>query len=202
MGTLFAWFFLFCVFFIVTYKAWPLKQVSHTLYMFKSLQALGFGALVALILWMFIFPFVLNLCFERLIQHVYMAKGVTLPSVSFFKTACSGGYILLKTLHWRCFWIVVAAVMIFVCAPVSLLVLQMGIAHTALLDGCDLSLGVKGMGAGQKLMLIRKHRMGIAAGGVIAGLVSCLLMPTILVWLFWIPGIYVGAALWVHEWDE
>lgn len=201
LGTLCAGFLLAFSLLIVTYNAWPIRQSSEALYFFKIFQALGLGATTALALWVLVLPFFLNLCFEKLIKRVYLAKGEILPSVSFFKTACSGSYILVKTLHWRLFWIVLGMLMMFACAPLTFLILQIGIAHTAMLDGCDLSLGLKGMNAKKKLELIRKHRIGIVAGGITGGIVSCFLMPTVLVWLFWMPGMYVGAALWVHEWD-
>ena len=201
MSTLAAWFLLFCLFIFVAYRLWPINTPSDLKYTLKAFQSLGIAAIVALMAWVFLVPFFLNVCFEGLLKKVYLAKGDILQPLSFFKAFSSGAYIFVKTLGWRLFWVVLGALMVIAFGLAAMLVAQLGIAHIALIDGCDLSLSLKGMEGKQKLILIRKHRLGILAGGCIAGIVSFFLMPTILIWLFWIPGIYVGASLWVREWD-
>lgn len=200
IGMCVTWLILFSIVFFVTYKAWPEQQPSQIKYTWKIVQAIGFGVMIGLSTWLVLFPFLLNLAFEHLIKQVYLAKGDTLSPLPFFQTVFSGGYVVVKTLHWRIAWIVLGCVMIVVCAPITLLIFQLGMTHSALLDGCDLSLSVKGMHASARLALLRKHKLGILLGGIIAGVVSTFLMPTVLVWFFWIPGIYVGAALWACEW--
>lgn len=200
LGTLLAWICLVAIMLIVTYKAWPTKGSSETLYLFKIFQAVGAGAMVSLLAWIFVFPIILNLFFEHLIKHVLIAKGDVIPSTGFFQTAWSGVYILLKTWHWRLLWVVLGLIVIWVCAPLALILFQLGIIHAAMIDGCDLTLGLQGVTPQKKWELIKKHRIGLLVAAIIGGIVSCFLMPTVLVWLFWIPGIYVGAALWVRTW--
>lgn len=201
LSTLAAWFLLFCLFIFVAYHLWPMNTQSDLRYTLKVFQSLGVAAIVALMAWVFLIPFFLNICFEGLLKKVYLAEGDVLEPLSFFKTFSSGAYIFIKTLGWRIFWVFFGALMIVAFGPATLLIVQLGVAHIALIDGCDLSLSLKGIEAKQKLVLIRKNRLGILSGGCIAGLVSFFLMPTILIWLFWIPSIYVGAGLWVREWD-
>jgi hypothetical protein len=196
-----AWLLLFFVFIIVAYQLWPHHESAHLKYTLKAFQALGIGAIAALVLWVFFIPFFLNLCFEQLLKKVYLAKGDVLAPLSFFSSISSSAYILFKTFGWRIFWIVLGGLMIIASAPLALIIAQLGIAHIALLDGCDLSLSLKGIESKKKWALIKHYRLGILSGGCVAGLVSVLVMPTILVWLFWIPAIYIGACLWVRQWD-
>lgn len=198
LGTLIAWCMLLAVLLLVTYKVWPLK--GSTLYSLKIFQALGIGSIAALVAWLFVFPVILNFFFEHLIKHVLLAKGDSLPETSFFRAAWSGIYILLKTWHWRVFWIILGIAMLWICAPLAFVILQLGVVYVALIDGCDLTLGLQGVVTSKKWEFIKAHQKGFIAGAFTGGIVSCFLMPTVLVWLFWIPGIYVGAALWVRTW--
>lgn len=200
ISTLAAWFLLFCLFIFTAYHLWPTNTTSDLKYTLKIFQSLGIASIIALMAWVFLIPFFLNICFEGLLKKVYLAKGDILMPLSFLKTLSSGTYIFIKTIGWRLFWVVLGLIMILIFGPATLLVVQLGMAHIALIDGCDLSLSLKGVEGKQKLVLIKKNRLGILFGGCIAGLVSFFLMPTILIWLFWIPSIYIGAALWVREW--
>lgn len=200
LGTLLAWFLLFCVFLMMIYSMWPNADSSNQHYMLEVMKSIGIGTLICVALWVFILPVLLNLSFEHLIKKVYIDKGDIIQPLSFFKTCLSGCYVLVKTLHWRLAWVVLALAMIFVCTPLIFFVFQFAVAHIAVLDGCDLSLNIKGINATTRLTLIKQHKRGILAGGIVGGVVSCVFMPTVLVWLFWIPSLYVGACLWVREW--
>lgn len=196
LGTLFAWVLLFSVFLVIIYSMWPQADASMT----EIMKSIAVGSFSCMALWVFIVPVFLNLSFEHLIKQVYLDQGDSIHPLSFVKTCLSGCYVLVKTLHWRLVWIVLAGMIIFVCAPLIFFVVQLAVAHSAVLDGCDLSLNIKGVNAETRLRLIQQHKRGILAGGVLGGIVSSVFMPTVLVWLFWIPGLYVGACLWVREW--
>lgn len=202
MGMLFAWGILLTIFVLVVYSVWPGKTDSHINYVLNIIQALAISSLVVLMAWLFVLPIFFNMCFEKLLKKIYLIKGDVLESPSFFKMLSSSMYVFVKTLGWRILWVVLAGVTLFLWTPMTLVVVQLGMAYTALLDGCDLSLSLKGVVAKQRLVLIRKYHLEILLGGIIAGIVSFCLLPTFLIWLFWIPSIYIGAYFWTHEWSE
>lgn len=201
MGMLFAGVLLLTIFIMVFYSIWPDKGVSHLAYALNITQALGISALVILLIWLVVLPLFFNMCFEHLLKKVHLMKGGVLETLSFFNTLTSSMYVFVKTLGWRFLWLIFSGVTFFLWTSMTLVVVQLGMAYTAVLDGCDLNLSLKGVVAKQRLLLIRKHHLEILFAGIVAGMVSAFLLPTLLIWLFWIPSIYVGAYFWINEWS-
>jgi hypothetical protein len=201
LGMLVAWFSLFVIFIMVAYSVWPEKAGSHVTYVLNIAQALAVSSLVVLITWLIVLPVFFNMCFEKLLKKVFLIKGDVLASPSFFNMIASSMYVFIKTLGWRLLWVLIGVLTFFIWTPMTLVVVQLGMAYTALLDGCDLSLSLKGVVAKRRLVLIRKYHLEILFGAIVAGIVSAFLLPTFLIWLFWIPSIYIGAYFWTYEWS-
>ena len=75
----------------------------------------------------------------------------------------------------------------------------MAIAHTAMLDGADLSLAMLGHDPGFRLNWIKRHHFNLLISGFVGGILSFILSVTLLGWFFLLPSLYVGAFLLVIE---
>lgn len=200
-ATLICWIFLFLIFLIVTYFAWPSSDLGWTKYSLKILQALGLASMAALFLWAFIIPSFLNWAFEKMIQKIFLSKGENIAKIPWFSGFASGFYVVGKTIFWRILWLMIAFFFAFFSGVLGLLISQIALGHIALLDACDLSLNVRAFSARDRYLLLKKNTLGILSGGLISGIFSAILIPTVIGWLFWLPGVYAGCALWTRFWE-
>ncbi|PCI92451.1 hypothetical protein COB11_07350 [Candidatus Aerophobetes bacterium] len=199
LAMLFSWIVLFAIGVLVAYYAWPKTDVSWLYTSFKIFRALGLAAFAAVFVWIIFFPIFLNICFEKLLKKVYLAKGDTFEPLSSYKALVSGFIIFKKTILLRFFWILLCLVAAFIYGPLGMVASQIAIAHISFIDGLDLSLSLKGLDANARYALIKKYRVSLIVGGFIGGLVGFVFLPTLIVWLFWIPSLYIGACLFARE---
>ena len=187
---------------IVAYYAWPHSGLGWVYRSFKIFQALGLSAFAALFVWLVVFPILLNICFERLIKKIYLAEGETLVLLTTHQALISSFIMFKRTFLLRCIWMIFCLVAPFIYGPLGVIASQIAIAHLAFVDGMDLSLALFGIKAKKRYQIYHKYRFSVFMGGFIGGLFACLFLPTLLVWLFWIPSLYVGAALFAKDRKE
>lgn len=199
LAVLFSWMILFAVGIYVAYIFWPSAPMNFGYASYKIFRALGFASLAALGTWVFIFPLFLNFCFEKLLKKVFLAKGAYLEPLSFHKSLLSSLWVFKKTFFIRIFWLGLSLFTAFTFGPFSILLSQMAIAHLAFIDGMDLSLSLLGKDVDTKIRILSRQKASIFWAGILSGLFSFFLIPTFIVWIFWIPSVYVGASLYIQE---
>lgn len=191
--------FLAAVGTFVAYYSWPKTDVSWMYKSYRIFRALGLGAFSAVLIWILFFPTFLNVCFEKLLKKVFLAKGEEIQPLSTAKALLSGLIIFKKTIFLRFIWLLVCFVTPFVYGPLGMVVSQVAIAHLAFIDGVDLSLTIKGLDAQKRFLVIHHNRFSLFMAGVIGGVIAFFFLPTLIIWLFWIPSLYVGALLFAIE---
>jgi hypothetical protein len=198
-------FILALVAFFIIFYIWPLTPVLSTAsswfhYAWKILFAFGVAFLAILLFWLFLFPICMNFAFQGVIRSVFRNLDAPLNEEGLLSANVSSFYTFYMTIGWRAFWPLITFISLFIFPPISSLFAQLGIGHISTLDGCDLSMSLLGVPGKKRLGILRQHHKEIFLGGMIAGVMSFLLLPTFLLWLFYIPGIFVGAALLVIQW--
>ncbi len=202
LTTLLCWLFLFAAFFLTTYFSWPASHIGWAKYTLKIFQALGIASAVVLALWSFVMPGFLNWAFENMIRKVLLLKGESLPKAQYFKSFASSFYVMGKTILWRAIWLFIAIICAIFFGVIGLIISQVAFGHIAVLDACDLCLNIRGIKGRDRYDLLRTNFVGILSGGLIGGLLGFVLIPTVIGWIFWLPGVYAGCALWTRFWEK
>lgn len=210
IGMISTFFILALIFGFSLYYAWPSTPgagsggaesvASWFYYSWKVIFAFGVASFLGLVFWLFFFPVVLNFAFGGMIKKTYLQMHVQLGQESIVASNLSNFYILYKTLGVRILWPVLTIVFVFAFPPLSMVFAQIGIGHLAMIDGCDLSMSFLGLSGRERMEVIQQHRGQILLAGVIAGIMSFILLPTFILWIFWIPGIFVGASFLSLKW--
>lgn len=180
----------------ITWYLWPVSDHQMTHYIFHIFKALGIASLIALLLWVFLFTFVLNLAFQQMIRKAYYEVEVKLHEEGIWRAAISSIAFFKRTLFWRFFWPLAALILTFLAPPMSYFVSQLAIGHMAVIDGFDLSLSLKGLPGEKRFHLYKSWSLQLFIMGMVAGIGSFFLFPTLILWAFWIPGVYIGAAFY------
>lgn len=199
MGMLIVWVVIASIFLFTSYYSWPQIEGSHLKYSLKILQSLAIASVCSLLGWIVLTPVILTLCFEHLLKKVYLLHGDAIESISLLKSVSSSCSVFIKTIGMRLIWVVIGFVLVFILTPLSPLVLQIAISHFALIDGCDLSLALRGKNISERVSFLKKNKFRLFFSACILGCVGVFLMPTMLIWMFWIPSIYIGMCLWVRQ---
>lgn len=202
--------FIGFVFFLTRPKLWakPLFAVLFSLFVLLSLVigiiwtywpahillAVGLGAFTALLFWVFGFTFILNFAFQKVIREAFQECRLEIQEDSLLKDLHSGWVFFRKTLWWRCFWPIFSLITTIAIPPIGFLIMQIAIGHTVVMDAFDLALSLNGKTGEEKHVLFKNKSLQFLIAGIVAGVGSCFLLPTILLWVFWIPGVYLGAA--------
>ena len=132
---------------------------------------------------------------------VHEEKG-EIKGEGFGKAVLSSVVVIFRTLTWRLFWPLLTLIFLVIFPPLTLILVQIGMGHIALLDGCDLALTVQGASGRERIKLLKSHRGSLLISGCAAGFLSLILTATFIGWLFWLPGIYAGAVLWTMKWKR
>lgn len=202
LTTLLCWILLFIVFFLTMYFSWPASHIGWSEYTLKIFQALGIASVVIVIFWCFVIPGFLNWAFENMVRKIFLTKGESLPRIKYFQSFTSSFYIMGKTLFWRVLWLIAVVICSIFFGVIGLLLSQIALGHIALLDACDLCLSIRGFKGKDRYQLLKANTIGILSGGLLAGVLSFALVPTVIGWIFWLPGVYSGAALWTIFWEK
>lgn len=195
---IFAWFLFFSFFLFVLYSFWPSNQSVSISYTIKMLEAVGIASACSIGFWVFIFSFVSNQVFESLIRKIMIERGSFVHPISWVRSLKEAFLFFYKTLFWRVFW-VLASVICYFLGPVSLLISQVGLCHLAFIDGCEMTLLLMGAPFSQRFAFYIEHHKKVIISSVFFGIISLFFIPSILLWLFWVPSLYIGASFFSME---
>ena len=201
-ATLISFFVLLAAFFGVAYLSWPESTLGWFSYAWGIFKSLGYASLALLALWVSVFPIILNYAFENMIGKILHDKRIPVKGEGSFQAAVSGIQVMFRTLGWRLFWPLLTLIAIFFFGPLSMFIAQIGMGHIAVIDACDLSLTIQGEPASKRVQALKKRVIPILLSGFVAGMLSMILTTTIIGWLFWLPGVYVGCTLWTLQWSQ
>jgi hypothetical protein len=195
---IFAWFLFFSFFLFVLYSLWPSNQNFSVSYTIKMLEAVGIASACSIGFWIFIFSFASNQIFESLIKKIMIERRVFVHPVSCLTSIKDAFVFFYKTLFWRFFWVIASLVCYFL-GPVSLLISQVGLCHLAFIDGCEMTLLLMGVSFSERFLFYKRHHKKVIVSSILFGIISLFFIPSILLWLFWIPGLYIGASFFSME---
>lgn len=184
----------------VFYRSWPSAELSWYLYTWTAVKAFGYATASALAVWVFILPLGLSFGFEGMIRQIFAQKNSPIAEEKLFKSIHSTGYVLIHTLGWRIFWPLMTLIGTLTLGPVGFIIGQIGLGHITAIDGFDLALSLKGYSGGKRLDAMSKYRAKLLQIGFLGGMLSALLGLTVIGWIFWLPGMFSGMALWISFW--
>jgi len=192
---------LLAAFFITAYVSWPHFDSGWIEYTWGMFKSFGYAALTIIILWVSIFPIVLNFAFENMIGKILHDQRVQIKGEGTMQATISSIQVIIRTLGWRLFWPLATLFSLFIFGPLALFLAQVGMGHIAIIDATDLSLAIQGLPGKKRIKEIKSRTLPILTAGFIAGMLSMILTTTIIGWLFWLPGVYAGCALWTLKWS-
>ncbi|MBF5059222.1 hypothetical protein [Candidatus Neptunochlamydia vexilliferae] len=201
-AALFSFIILIVVFVLTTYFSWPEGTTNWLSYTWGVFKSFGYASLTIIILWVSVFPIILNFAFENMIGKILHDKQVPIKGEGTFQAAVSTVQVLFRTLGWRLFWPLVTLIALFFFGPLAIFLAQVGMGHIAFIDAADLSLMIQGQPARERIGGLKARTMPLLTAGFIAGILSMVLTTTIIGWLFWLPSVYAGAALWTQSWSS
>jgi len=200
-AALLSFFVLVAAFFLTAYLSWPSDTLGFFSYTWGIFKSLGYASLVIIALWVSVFPIILNFAFENMVGKILHDKRIPIQGEGMMQAAASSIQVMFRTLGWRIFWPLATFISLFFFGPLAMVLAQIGMGHIAIIDACDLSLTIQGTPAKQRIAALKSRLLPILTAGFIAGMLSMLLTPTIIGWLFWLPGVYAGCTLWTLTWS-
>lgn len=193
----FSWILLFILFVVIAYVSWPMPAVDTPWYKYAwdIFHSFALASIIVLMVWTFLLPIILNIALEKMICLVYRELGTSFFIQTWRASIFSSLVVLCKTSLWRIFWPLLTLASLFYFSPLSIVLAQIGIGHIAVLDASDLSLSLLGYSSKDRISLIRRFKISLLIAGISAGTLSLILLTTIMGWIFWLPGVYIGLAL-------
>ena len=154
--------------------------------------------LTLLIIWVFVLPLALSMAFESLVRKTCTDHGYETASEQMIAGIRSGIRVLFRTLGWRLLWPAAAFVCSFIpiLAPFGVLLSAIGLGHITCIDACDLALSIQGKDGTSRTDFLREHKQTLLQSGMVAGLLHIGLGFTFILWPFFLPAIFCGAAIW------
>jgi hypothetical protein len=199
--SVFTWIILFTVFVTVVYQIFPnMTGGFHwRAQIFDIFHAFAVGGTVVFCIWAFVFPCLLQLIMEKSIIQVHQDRKQRYFISSRQKLVLSAGKMVLLTSHWRALWLIACVITLFFSPITCFIISQVGIGHTAILDASNLTLGVCRINFSDRVYLFKKHWVALLTAGLVAGLFSAILLPTIMGWAFWLSSAYIGMSLFWNK---
>lgn len=185
----------------IAYFLWPQHHEGVLKTSLTLLQVLALSSTLCFLVWVLVFSFVLMPVFKYLVKKSLIVKETSLQHGNWKSDLSSYLSFFIKTFAWRFSWFCLALASVFIAPACSFVIIQIGIVHLVLMDGCELSLSLQGQSLKTIRAWIKKRQLSLLFSAIVSGLISLMLLPTLIVWLFWIPGIYIGTALWVAQGD-
>ena len=201
-AALISFFILLAAFFLTALLSWPEASLGWFNYTWGIFKSLGFASLTLIALWVSIFPVILNFAFENMIGKILHDKQVPIKGEGSLQAVSSSIQVIFRTLGWRLLWPLATLIALFIFGPLAMFIAQVGMGHIAIIDACDLSLTVQGAHVSQRTTALKSRTLPILIAGFIAGMLSMILTTTIIGWIFWLPGVYVGCTLWTLQWKN
>jgi len=202
MAALFSFLVLCAAFFITAYVSWPHIENGWLEYTWGIFKSFGYASSVVIVLWVSLFPIILNFAFENMIGKILHDQRVPIKGEGTMRATISSIQVIFRTIGWRLFWPLATLLSLFIFGPLALFLAQLGMGHIAIIDASDLSLAIQGISGKKRIQAIKNRVLPILTAGFLAGMLSMILTTTIIGWLFWLPGIYAGCALWTLKWER
>lgn len=202
LGTTVAYSITLSLLVVTSWLLWPAEQAESGFFLalWGYLQALAGGAIVALVSWLILLPLIMSFAYEKMVTHILKKHEVELDSETMLGSVISSAHMLVRTMHWRLLWPGLSILCFFAFPPAGALVSQLGLAHIACIDGCDLTLALRGVPGKQRPAIIKEHRWQLAVGIGMAALIGIALGVTIVGWVLFMPMMFTGTALIVAQW--
>lgn len=186
----------------LSYVFWPAVDVAWPQYMLGMFKATAKSFFIILLLWIFLFPIALNFSFESLVRKTLTEVQAPISDQSIIKSTMQNLTLIFQNLGFRIFWPALTLVSLFVFPFASVFIAQLGIGHIAVLDSASMAYVIMGKSKREQNELFETHRGDYLTAGLLAGVVSLFVLPTVIFWIFLIPSIYIGCALFVAERDS
>ena len=164
----------------VAYFSWPNQGIGKLVYLWGILKSFAIASFAILLLWVTLFPIILNVAFEKMCGKILHEQGKKKSLEGPFSAVISSIYIIFHTLGWRLFWPIIVLLSLIFFSPLSLFLTHVGMGHIAVIDGIDLSLSVQGNEGRKRKLMMKEHTRDIFICGFIAGLMSFILSVTII----------------------
>ncbi len=190
---------LLALFVIVLIKTWPHGQTGFDANLISVLKSFGYSSVALLVGFIVLMPVGVALGLDRMVRKILIHRGEACQDVGFFKSLYAGGIIFFKTFFWRLFWPIVSLVGVLFLGPIGIFISQLGLGHLAIIDAVDLTLALKGKNTNERLFYYKHHQMKIFCVGFSAALLGLMLSISFIGWVLWIPAVFCGVALWIHQ---
>lgn len=172
--------------------------------MVSVFTALALAASVVMLCWLVLVPVLLSLALAGLVRKVLHSRHVEVVEEDALRSLRSSLQVLLRTLHWRLAWPLAAFATVFLAPPLTplgLLIAAIGTAHCTALDACDTALALRGQDGAARAQHLSAHRSQLLGAALVAAGIALVLVLTGVGWLLFAPAMFVGAALWVGQWE-
>lgn len=195
-----SWAFMAVIFFFVVIWTWPVEGPLPINYTWGIVSAFCYAFVALFFVWAFILPVFLDFAFEKMVRKFLISRSATVVEKKHVMTLRAGTYVVSKTFLWRFIWLFVCFLSAILVPPISVLFTAIAFSHVAIVDGADVSLAQMGFAKEERISLIRERDQWFLLSGIIAGIISLIVLPTFIAWVFWLPSMYIGAALWCQNW--
>ena len=183
----------------VIYYFWPQSELSSFGAALKITQAIGIGLFIAFLAWVFFFSLILNVGFEFMMVEIAKINQDVYVRMSFFQAIKASMQLLKETIWMRIAWVFLLGVVALLFPFMTIFISQFGLCHMSLLDGFDLALGLQGADGAKRVQFIQSRFSIFLISGAVSGLVATFLLPTFLLWVFWLPSLFAGCYLFVKR---
>ena len=165
-------------------------------------MAFGYSAAIAPLAWVLVLPLLMGMVFESTVGRVLVKHGASRAGERLLTSVRSSVSVLLRTLHWRLLWPLLALIFTFsvVLSPFTLLISAIGLGHIAVIDGLDVALALRGVPGRARVAIMARSRRHVR-GSCRGRWPRCRLWRTACHLDLVLPAVYVGAALLVAKLD-
>ena len=178
---------------------WPDSELSlwSWAYWAELGWALGAAGVIALVGWFALLPLLLSFAYEGLIKRVFRAAEVPIVEERPLGAVQSALVVFVSGIGWMIFWPIATLLTALLLPILSPVVGQMGLAHGTCLAAIDSGLALRGRKGVERVRFIKEHRGEIWGFTLVAALVGLPLALTVIGWVAWLPGLFVGVAMWL-----
>lgn len=178
------------------YLLWPGGDLGWFSYTKGMLLAFGGSILVISCLWFIVLPLIFIRAYERLVRQIYIKRSVSIDEERVVESFKSSYGVFVSTLGWRLAWPCLATFFGVLFPPLGIALAFWGIGHISWIEAADTSLSLRGLRGSYRTAYFKTHRKDFLMTGASAGLLAFLLSCSIVGFLFFVPSVYSGAALW------
>jgi hypothetical protein len=207
----------------IAWWLWPLEHVTGVWWWLYAGMAIGLAVASVVIAWALFLPLLMSFLLEDLARkaNAYAKEHVPVSSAAPALAGAGGGFeraesqelatmpgilaslkVLGGTLPVRLGWMGTSLITGLIIAPLGVVVSALGMGHIACIDAIDISLGLRGFNGRQRLEALKAHRNEVRQSALSAALLHLGLTASVVGWVFWLPGIVVGAALRTRSWND